>query len=351
MSTPQAIAFFNKLRVAFMERVSAPNVPPHALKLAYLIAYRYMNRKTWTAYPPQERLAHDLNVSVRTVQRLLDILEPLGLTIMPGDGRGLASRYSIDPERVTRVSPFSAQKGDKKGRQKTPKRVTPVSPQPIENQILEGECLRTPPSRERETNANAFDNSSGGGTPPLDAGPPRQEAADEEKQESSSPMAAYPLRPQSPIERSRSVEREEQFRDLRAVWTRGWASDDAPKAVASTQQAFVEACREADADTIIEAARAHVAAADAPRFLPPLAKWLAARGWKKPPPTKPKGGNGHKGHRNNGYAKPDMFKICLEAGGYREDADGNMYWPGDDPNSGAGDDDEPISTSMWGGGK
>ena len=36
---PQAIAFFNKLRVAFMERASAPTVPPHALKLAYLIAF------------------------------------------------------------------------------------------------------------------------------------------------------------------------------------------------------------------------------------------------------------------------------------------------------------------------
>ena len=124
----------NKTRIAFMERASAPNIPPHAFKLAWLIAYRYMNRKTWTAYPPQERFARDLNVSVRTVQRLLDILEPLGLTIVPGDGRGYASTYAIDPERATRMSSFAARKGDKKGRQKAPKRVTPVSPQPIENQ-------------------------------------------------------------------------------------------------------------------------------------------------------------------------------------------------------------------------
>ena len=102
----------NKTRIAFMERASAPNIPPHAFKLAWLIAYRYMNRKTWTAYPPQERLARDLNVSVRTVQRLLDILEPLGLTIVPGDGRGYASTYAIDPERATRMSSFAARKGD-----------------------------------------------------------------------------------------------------------------------------------------------------------------------------------------------------------------------------------------------
>jgi len=95
---------------------------------------------------------------------------------------------------------------------------------------------------------------------------------------------------------------------LRAVWTRGWAGDDAPKAVASARQAFVEACRESDADTIIEAARAHVAAADAPRFLQPLAKWLAARGWEKPPPTK-KGSNG--AHRHPGR-KPNLADIGAE---------------------------------------
>jgi hypothetical protein len=44
-----------------------------------------------------------------------------------------------------------------------------------------------------------------------------------------------------------------------------------------------------------------------------------------------------------------MFRITLEAGGYREDADGNMYWPGDV----AAVDDEPLCTSMWssGGGR
>jgi hypothetical protein len=91
----------NKIRAAFMQRASAPNIPPHALKLAYLIAFKYMNRKTWSARPAQETLARDLNVSVRTFQRLTDILEPLGLVIVPGDGRGHASTYSIDPERAT----------------------------------------------------------------------------------------------------------------------------------------------------------------------------------------------------------------------------------------------------------
>jgi len=47
-----------------------------------------------------------------------------------------------------------------------------------------------------------------------------------------------------------------------------------------------------------------------------------------------------------------MFKITLEAGGFREDADGKMVWPGDDGGGGAGDDDDaPLATSMWGGGQ
>jgi hypothetical protein len=148
------------------------------------------------------------------------------------------------------------------------------------------------------------------------------------------------------------VGREEQnWRELRALWDRGWASDDTPKAQAIARQAFAKACREIDdpAD-IIEAAKTYVAAADAPRFLPALPQWLAARGWETPPPTKrrangsAKRGNGH--NKPNGYAKPDMFEITLEAGGYRKDANGNLYWPGDDAR-----DDEPLRTSMWGGGQ
>ena len=80
--------------------------------------------------------------------------------------------------------------------------------------------------------------------------------------------------------------REERFSELREIWRRPWADD-----VAADQRAFEVACREVAPEDIIVAASAWVAAADAPRFLPPLAKWLASRGWEKPPPTK-KGSNG-----------------------------------------------------------
>ena len=140
------------------------------------------------------------------------------------------------------------------------------------------------------------------------------------------------------------------FAELRALWDRGWASDDSPKAQAIARNAFATACGDgADPADIVEAAKTWVAAADAPRFLPALATWLAARGWETPPPTKRKRrGNipyGTVNSRSNGYAKPDMFKTVLVGEGYREDTDGHLYWSGD-----AGDD-EPISTSMWGGGR
>jgi hypothetical protein len=91
---------FNKTRAAFMQRASAPNITPFALKLAYLIAFKYMNRETRTARPAQETLARDINVSIRHVRRLADILEPLGLVIVLGHGPNQASTYWIDPDKA-----------------------------------------------------------------------------------------------------------------------------------------------------------------------------------------------------------------------------------------------------------
>jgi hypothetical protein len=133
---------FNKVRAAFMQRVSAPRVTPFALKLAYLIAFKYMNRESRTARPAQETLARDLNVSVRTVQRLLDILQPLGLAIVLGHGPNRASTYWIEPKKATPASPINTTPmspiGDRKGdngrqkrRQPTAEKATAVSPQPI----------------------------------------------------------------------------------------------------------------------------------------------------------------------------------------------------------------------------
>lgn len=76
--------------------------------------------------------------------------------------------------------------------------------------------------------------------------------------------------------------------ELQALWSvRPWpdtAEDDA-----AARKAFAVACRDADPDEIIAGAHAWVtAAADEPRFLPKLAKWLTGRSWAKPPPARRK---------------------------------------------------------------
>jgi hypothetical protein len=101
---------FNKLRAGFMRRASAPNINPFALKLAYVIAFKYLNRESRVAFVGQDTLARDLNVTPRTIRTLLDILEPLGLTIIPGHGPNRASTYWIDPDKATPVSPMKTEK-------------------------------------------------------------------------------------------------------------------------------------------------------------------------------------------------------------------------------------------------
>ena len=66
---------FNRVRAAFMRRAAAPNIPPHALKLAYVLCFKYMNRETRTARPAQETLAPRSQRLARALsERLLDIL-------------------------------------------------------------------------------------------------------------------------------------------------------------------------------------------------------------------------------------------------------------------------------------
>jgi hypothetical protein len=57
-------------------------------------------------------------------------------------------------------------------------------------------------------------------------------------------------------------------------------------AVAAARREFEKARREAAPATIVEAAKDWLAAADHPRFLIRLDKWLATRCWQKKPPEK-----------------------------------------------------------------
>ena len=91
---------FTVARAIFMKRANAPEIPALAGKLAYAIAFKRMDAKTQATYfVSQTTLAADLGgISPRMVRNLLRILEPLGLQVEVGNGRGNASRYRIAAE-------------------------------------------------------------------------------------------------------------------------------------------------------------------------------------------------------------------------------------------------------------
>jgi hypothetical protein len=76
------------------------------------------------------------------------------------------------------------------------------------------------------------------------------------------------------------------FPALLALWHRGHLKDCKADARQRTRAAWQRAIAVAEAATIFDGARKWIAAADAPRFLPPLDEWLDARGWEKDPPPK-----------------------------------------------------------------
>jgi hypothetical protein len=332
---------FNKTRAAFMERVSAPNIPPHALKLAWLIAYRYMNRETRLAHPSQETLARDLGIEIRSVRRLLDILERMGLVIASGLGRGNASSYWIDPEKVTTESAFRGEKRTRKsGLQTLKKGDSRVRPTLIREPIRDrGSATHSPLSPEERDRASRESDSLdfGGrleGAPksglepiarPIEGKDPKRdareeiagEAVPEPESEAAEDQVARRGNLNSEIEPAAEIiatdlselsepivplDQARAFPELRALWDRGHLSDDTPKALAIARQAFAKACTIAEPAEILEAAKRWAAAADAPRFLPPLPQWLAAKGWEKPPLTKPAKAS-HERHSKRGQPR------------------------------------------------
>jgi len=122
-----------------------------------------------------------------------------------------------------------------------------------------------------------------------------------------------------PTSRVPSLREERAWRELRSAWARPWPDDEQ-----ADRRAFEMACREVAPEDILDRARAWAQAVE-PRFLPSLAKWLAARGWERDPPKR------RRQHaKGNRARKESLFNIALAEGGYVEDDDGNMVWGGDD---------------------
>jgi hypothetical protein len=119
---------FARQKSVWLNQIKADHgLPARALSLAFALS-QYFNRNSLSARPGIERLASDLGVQGRTVQRLLRALAPRHLTITVGGGRHKSSEYrwnievpSVGSARaacdsppvsktVTEMSPFSASK-------------------------------------------------------------------------------------------------------------------------------------------------------------------------------------------------------------------------------------------------
>jgi hypothetical protein len=248
---------FNKARAAFMQRASAPSIPHAAFKLAWLLAYRYMNRESQTARPAQGTLARDLNLSIRTVQRLLDILEALGLVIVLGHGPNRASTYWIDPEKATAVShikttPVSSidgRIGDNRRqnrRQPVHEKATPVSPQ------LKKKNQEEEPRVESDS-------------------PPPVAARDSKRSPARKTPSARPVT---------KSELGDSFPEFWAIFPRHAARAAAERAYAAALE------HGADVAALIEGARRYAAArtGEPERYTAHAATWLRGKRWEDPPP-------------------------------------------------------------------
>jgi hypothetical protein len=100
---------------------------------------------------------------------------------------------------------------------------------------------------------------------------------------------------------------------LRALWQRGHLSDNTDKAVAIAKAAFARVMAEGiPADQVLEGAERWVAAADSPRFLPPLPTFLTTRGFERqPPPRRQSAPRQQTYHRK---PKPDLARMMLALG-------------------------------------
>lgn len=245
-------------------------LPFSAFHLAYEIAI-HLNRRTREAWPNQETIGAESNLSKTTIKKLIRLLQAAGhLAFAVGTHRGVSSRYRavLKPvERGQHVDPFAeAGKGSamaSKGVASEPRRGRRVDPDLLIDLGDASKEEASPNGRERKdaSRCEAFGPAVGGA---LDAPAPA-----EERQESKS----KPL----PEE-----ENQGGFAELRALWRRPWVDNDDAEAMA----AYLEAIREADPHDLMRAARTAVENCDAPRFLPSLSKWLNGRGWEKPPPEK-----------------------------------------------------------------
>lgn len=88
---------FTKDRLICLEAATADTALPHlAVRLLARILLRYLNREFGYAWPSVGRLARDLGVSERSIQRCIGVLEDrCYLWVTHGGGSGRTNLFSI----------------------------------------------------------------------------------------------------------------------------------------------------------------------------------------------------------------------------------------------------------------
>jgi hypothetical protein len=298
----------------WMRDVLASDEPCGARRLAVAIAL-HLNIKTGQCNPGHETLAKESRLSLRSVERYVVRLERGGWLGVKRGGWGRTNSYVLRRPATTVADQ------------------QPADP-PFRDFLIRHSVRTDPPHGGGQNNGTAKNRTAG--TVLKDRSPPGRESALRAEEITPCPgtPAADAATPddlgKAAVTWRESEERSprEDFASLRAIWQRGHLKDDKPKEIAFQLDAYKRARRIASHAEIMAGAERAIAAADAPRFLDPLADWLDAKSWTKPPKQKRQRGNGNGRQRSNGHAKPNMAAIYLEEGGYRRDADGNLYWPG-----------------------
>ena len=261
---------FNKLRAGFMARVAAPNISAAALKLAYVIAFKRINRETRSVFIGQDTLAKELNTSERTIRNLLPILQSCGLSIERGNGRGMASTYRIEetPKGGSQLPPLDAERRKPASTFETERRKFEAAKGGnLEQEKAEASCRPTLLREPKEENQGKKRASRARAQPPDFASQKgsKQESADEKK--------------------NRAATINEGFARFWSVYPRKINEDDA-------RAAFTKAI-EAGADIESVVARAAVYAVeraeairngDNPKWTLHPATWLKKRKWRDPLP-------------------------------------------------------------------
>jgi hypothetical protein len=271
---------------AWQEHVAARTDLTPAIKVVLLRLALHHNVKSDRCDPSYGTLAAGAGVSERTAIRAIAEAESKGLIAVTRTTGGRHANTNsfrfILPDGVTQPSPQGVTRKAPTGDTAGQDGVTPVSPKYEREQEREqnpvGDAIASPNGRGRESDVLAHVSDPGGAGAPL-------RGARAGKMTSA---------PQEIIEPGICGE-------LRSVWKRPWLDDEQV-----THRALEVAQQQASDDDIMAGAIAWTQAVE-PRFLPPLARWLAVQGWQKKPPAN--AAHGRASRRNRG--KVSIARVML----------------------------------------